>query len=60
MKEYDTISIDSLFSSTQKEKYLLSCNVLYYEASSAVVELVKTLQNYQTEEEAIAAYINQK
>ncbi len=57
---YDNINIYPLASSTQKSRFLLSCNGQYYEASLAVVELVEMLQQYQAEEEGIAAYIHSK
>lgn len=60
MNEYSHIIIHPLSSSTKKERYLLFCNGQYYEASLAVVELMKVLQEYQTEEEAVSAYISQK
>lgn len=60
MNLYNNILIHPLFSSTQEKRFLLSCNGRYYEASLAVVELVETLQQYQTEEEGIAAYIHRK
>ena len=45
MKTYSDITIHHPFSSSvQKEKYLLSYNGQYYEASHAIVELVEELQ----------------
>lgn len=60
MSLYNNIIIHPLSSSAQEKRFLLSCNGLYYEASLAVVELVETLQQYQTEEEGIAAYVHRK
>ncbi len=60
MNLYNNIIIYPLSSSAQENRFLLSCNGLYYEASLAVMELVETLQQYQTEEEGIAAYIYRK
>lgn len=57
---YNNIAIYPLSSSAQEKRFLLSCNGLYYEASLAIVELVETLQQYQTEEEGIAAYVYRK
>ena len=44
----------------QKEKYLLSYNGQYYEASHAIVELVEELQRYEEEKAAIEAYVRKK
>ena len=61
MKPYSNITIHHRFSSSvQKEKYLLSYNGQYYEASHAIVELVEELQRYEEEEVAIGAYIQKK
>lgn len=61
MKTYSDITIHHPFSSSvQKEKYLLSYNGQYYEASHAIVELVEELQRYEEEEVAIGAYIRKK
>lgn len=50
MKTYSDITIHHPFSSSvQKEKYLLSYNGQYYEASHAIVELVEELQRYEEE-----------
>lgn len=55
MNLYNNIIIHPFSSSVQEKRFLLSCNGLYYETSLAVTELVETLQQYQTEEEGIAA-----
>ena len=48
MSNYSDITIHHPFSSSvQKEKYLLSYNGQYYEASHAIVELVEELQRYE-------------
>lgn len=60
MNKYNDIIIHPLSSSTQERQYLLSCNGQYYEASLPIVELVKILQEYPVEEEAIATYVNRK
>lgn len=60
MDKYSDIIINPLASSTREEQYLLSCNGQYYEANLPIVELVKELQGYSTEEEAIVAYISKK
>ena len=61
MKTYSDITIHHPFSSSvQKEKYLLSYNGQYYEASHAIVELVEELQRYEEEKAAIEAYVRKK
>lgn len=61
MKTYSNITIHHPFSSSvQKEKYLLSYNGQYYEASHAIVELVEELQRYEEEKAAIEAYVRKK
>lgn len=61
MKPYSDIIIHHHFSSSvQKEKYLLSYNGQYYEASHAIVELVGELQRHEEEEAAIGSYIRKK
>lgn len=57
MNKYNNISIHSLSSSVQRDRYLLSYNQKYYEASKPIVELVEELQKYPSEKEAISAYI---
>ena len=61
MSNYSDITIHHPFSSSvQKEKYLLSYNGQYYEASHAIVELVEELQRYEEEKAAIEAYVRKK
>lgn len=60
MNEYNNIIIQSLSSSTQDKRYLLSCNEQYYEAGYPVIELLTELQKYPTEEEAISSYIQKR
>lgn len=51
MSPYSEITIHYQFSSlAQKEKYLLSYNGQYYEASHALVKLVGGLQQQEKEE----------
>ncbi len=57
MNKYNEISIHSLSSSAQKERYLLSYGQKYYEASKPIADLVEDLQKYSNEKEAISAYI---
>ena len=56
----DIIIHQKLSSSTQEQRVLLSYGGQYYEANSAIAELVEVLQQYHTEEEAIAAYTKKK
>lgn len=60
MNTYSNIIIHPLSSATQEKQFLLSYNGLYYEANLPIVELIKELQKYPTEEEAISSYILQK
>lgn len=60
MNEYSNIIIHPLASSTQDNRYLLSCNGQYYEAGYPVVELLTELQEYPTEEEAVSSYIQKR
>lgn len=60
MNEYNNIVIHPLASSTQEKRYLLSCNGVYYESGTSVVELLTELQKYSIEEEAIASYVQKK
>lgn len=39
---------------------MLSCNGRYYEVGQSMIELLQALQNYSTEDEAIANYLKQK
>ena len=54
MRTYKAIEIQKISVSTQEERYLLSCNGSYYEVNYPIVELVKTLQDYPNETEAIS------
>lgn len=61
MNIYNDISIhQTLSSSAEEQRTLLSYGEQYYEASPAIVELVKELQQHKTEEEAIVAYTKKK
>lgn len=61
MSKYNDITIhQTLSASTQERRVLLSCGGRYYESSPAIVELVEELQQYDTEEKAIAAYVEKK
>lgn len=61
MNTYNDITIHHKFSaSTEEQRILLSYDGRYYEASQSIVELLKDLQCFSTEERAIAAYIQKK
>lgn len=60
MNEYSNIIIHPLASSTQDNRYLLSCNGQYYEAGYSIVELLTELQEYPTEEEAVSSYVQKR
>lgn len=60
MKAYAEITVYPLASSTQEKRYLLCSNNQYYEASHATVELLTELQQCETQEEAITAYVEKK
>ncbi len=61
MNTYSDITIHHKFSaSTEEQRILLSYGGRYYEASQSIVELLKDLQCFSTEEKAIAAYIQKK
>ena len=60
MNIYNAIMIHPFSSSTQEERFLLSCNGQFYEANFAVVELLETLQQHPTEEEGVGAYVHRK
>lgn len=61
MNVYNHIIIHHrLSASTQEQRILLSYEGQFYEATPAIAELVEVLQQYETEEEAIAAYCEKK
>ena len=60
MEDYRKIEIQKLETSLKKNCYLISCNGIYYEASDAIVGLIKALQFYDSKEEAISFYIKEK
>lgn len=57
MSQYNDISIRPFSSSTKQEHFLLSYKGKYYEASHAIVGLLTELQQNDTQEKAIEAYI---
>jgi putative peptide zinc metalloprotease protein len=56
MQSYRQIEIKEFATSSNDARYLLICSGQFYEANSAVVELLRTLQKYEKEEEGIHAY----
>lgn len=60
MNVYNAIMIHPLYSASHESRYLLVYNGRYYEVNFPIVELVKALQEYPTEEEGITAYVHKK
>ena len=60
MENYKQIRLQKLATAAANDRYLLACNGRYYEAGAGVVELLTCLQTYNTQAEAIAAYIEHK
>lgn len=60
MQGFKNIEIQPLATSAKEERYLLSCNGQYYEANYPIVELLRVLQKYDDEEEAIYHYVVRK
>lgn len=59
MNEYRNIEISEFATSSATHKYLLGYGGRFYEASRALVELLRALQSHDSEEEGIDAYIAQ-
>ena len=57
MKEYEDIHIQSFSSASDEARYLIVCRGQYYEASVVVANLITTLKEYGTEDEAIKAFL---
>lgn len=60
MDPYNEISIQPLAVSTREERFLLSRNGRYYEASRPLVDLLQSLQKHEKEEEGISSYVAQE
>lgn len=60
MNLYQQIEFQPLSASVTEPCYLLSCNGRYYEAGQPMVELLQKLQSHPSEDEAIAAFFEQK
>lgn len=57
MKEYEDIHIQSFSSASDEARYLIGCRGQYYEAGVVVANLITTLKEYGTEDEAIKAFL---
>ena len=57
MKEYEDIHIQTFSSASDEARYLIGCRGQYYEAGVAVANLITTLKEYGTEDEAIKAFL---
>lgn len=57
MKEYEDIHIQTFSSASDEARYLIGCRGQYYEAGVGVANLITTLKEYGTEDEAIKAFL---
>lgn len=57
MKEYEDIHIQAFSSASDESRYLIGCRGQYYEAGAVVANLITTLKEYGTEDEAIKAFL---
>lgn len=57
MKEYEDIHIQAFSSASDESRYLIGCRGQYYEAGVVVANLITTLKEYGTEDEAIKAFL---
>lgn len=57
MKEYEDIHIQTFSSASDEARYLIGCRGQYYEAGVVVANLITTLKEYGTEDEAIKAFL---
>ena len=57
MKEYEDIHIQTFSSASDEARYLIGCRGQYYEVGVVVANLITTLKEYGTEDEAIKAFL---
>lgn len=60
MNKYKQIHIQNFSSASVKERFLLVYNGRHYEAGAPVVDLIRCLQQENTQEEAVAAFIEKQ
>ena len=60
MEHYKQIHIQPLASASVKERFLLVYNGRHYEAGAPVVDLIRCLQREDTQEKAVAAFVEMK
>lgn len=60
MEHYKQIHIQPLASASVKERFLLVYNGRHYEAGAPVVDLIRCLQQENTQEEAVVAFVEKK
>ena len=60
MEHYKQIHIQPLASASVQERFLLVCNGRHYEAGAPVVDLIRCLQQEDTQEKAVAAFVEMK
>lgn len=60
MERYKQIHIQPLASAAVKERFLLVYNGRHYEAGAPVVDLIRCLQQENTQEEAVVAFVEKK
>ena len=60
MNKYKQIHIQNFSSASVKERFLLVYNGRHYEAGAPVVDLIRCLQQENTQEEAVVAFVEKK
>lgn len=60
MEHYKQIHIQPLASASVQERFLLVYNGRHYEAGAPVVDLIRCLQQENTQEEAVVAFVEKK
>ena len=60
MNKYKQIHIQNFSSASVKERFLLVYNGRHYEAGARVVDLIRCLQQENTQEEAVVAFVEKK